>query len=424
MADLQEPPRGFRSYEVYQRVRRADTLSELKPRRLSGPEYLDDPYPILAILRERTPCYRDWPGNAFWVTRYDDVTSVFVDDANYETRPKRWRYGIEEDGQDLGDEVAVRQCVTARADAAAEPIARRIVGAAAAAAGDGQVDLAVELCARYPIELLAAVLDLPPTEMTTFAERYLAMQRGVGWEPTARQIGLDAMQELVAMFEPLLAQRSAGDGDDLVSVAGRLGGTARDLVMTLLEADHETLHGGLANTWFLLATHPEQLEAVRADPRLVKVAFLEALRHSAPVLSADRFCRHEVERFGRLLPAGALVRCSAAAANRDPRVFADPDVFVVGRKDLCQREPRGSYRADGLPSGISFGTGAPSKHPAEPEDRPRSLYALTRDLAVIAINVVLDELPAIRLADAAEPRLHSRRLGELHTCWSLPMTWR
>jgi pulcherriminic acid synthase len=208
-----------------------------------------------------------------------------------------------------------------------------------------------------------------------------------------------------------------------VSVVAGLGGDAEDLVATVLELDHETLHGALANLWFLLLTHPEQLQVVRSDRRQVKLAYLEALRHSPPVLSADRFCRHEVERFGRLLPDGALLRCSAAAANRDPRAFSEPDDFVVGRADLCQREPRGSYRADGLPSGVSFGTGPPSKHPAEPEDRPRSRYARTRDLAVVASQVVLDDLPTIRLRDGAEPRLRSLRLGEVHTCWSLPTTW-
>ena len=34
--------------------------------------------------------------------------------------------------------------------------------------------------------------------------------------------------------------------------------------------------------------------------------------------------------------------------------------------------------------GIAFGLGPPSRHPAVPEDRPRSLYALTRDAAVTA----------------------------------------
>ena len=155
----------------------------------------------------------------------------------------------------------------------------------------------------------------------------------------------------------------------------------------------------------------------------MKYAYLETLRHSPPVISADRFARHEVERFGRLVPDGALLRCSAAAANRDPRVFADSDAFIVGRKDLCQREPRGTYRTDGLASGISFGTGAPSKHPAVPEDRPRSAYALARDLAVIASLVLLDELPTVRLQEGVVPQRRSRRLGEMYTCWSLPVTW-
>ena len=82
----------------------------------------------------------------------------------------------------------------------------------------------------------------------------------------------------------------------------------------------------------------------------MKLAYLETLRHSTPIVFAKRFARHEVERFGRLLPAGALVLCCAGAANRDPEIFADPDQFIVDRKDLCQREPRGHYRADGLES--------------------------------------------------------------------------
>jgi len=161
-------------------------------------------------------------------------------------------------------------------------------------------------------------------------------------------------------------------------------------VVTLLERDHETLHGGLANLWHLLLAHPNQLDHVKRERRMLKFAWLEMLRHSTPVTAAKRFARHEVERFGRLLPEGALVICSAAAANRDPRVYTEPDRFLMTRKDLCQREPRGQYRADGLPAGIAVGLGKPSKFPAVPEDRPRSLYAITMSTAVTASNVLLD----------------------------------
>jgi hypothetical protein len=151
----------------------------------------------------------------------------------------------------------------------------------------------------------------------------------------------------------------------------------------------------------------------------MKFAYLEALRHSPPILTADRFARHEVERFGRLLPEGALMHLSAAAANRDPRQFNDPDRFDVARKDLCQREPRGQYRADGLPSGITFGHGPPSKLPAVPRDAPRSSYALTRDLAVAASSALLERYPSLRLAPGEQPLMTAEYLGAPYTCAEL-----
>jgi pulcherriminic acid synthase len=407
---------GYRTYEIYQRARPGETTELIKPRQLSSDAYLLDPYPLVAVLREHYPCYRDWPGNAFWVTRYDDVTSVFADEANFETRSRATVCGRPAWGRDLGGELDVLRCLERTADEHGEEIVRRLVG-------ELDRDLATEVLARFPFELLCTAMAVEPT--VELARRYLLIQRAPSWDPTARQQGLDALDALAAWAEPLLAERRGLDGsaagDDLISIVAAHGGTGADLAVTLLEMDHGTLHGVLANLWFHLLAAPDRLNAARREPLSVKAAVLETLRHSPPIVSVDRFARHEVERFGRLLPAGALVRLSAAAANRDPRVFDDPDVFDVHRRDLCQREPRGQYRADGLPSGISFGTGAPSKHPAVPEDRPRSRYAITRDLAMRATRVILDEVPSIRLADGAAPRLRSLRLGEIHTCWSLPV---
>ena len=418
-------PSGYRTYEIYQRERVGESTAKIQPRQLSSAQYLTDPYSLLTILRENYPCYRDWPGNAFWLTRYDDVTSVFVDDANFETRPKRWFYGLADYGRDLRDEHAVLTQRARSYDELADKVANELVDRFV---DDGGVDLAVAFAARYPLELLVRALALPVDDTPMFIQRYVQMQRGWLWEPAAQQAGRRAIGELTAYFEPLLAARRADPGDDLISVIGGLDrgdgpATAADVVVTLLEEDHETLHGALANLWHLLLSDPAQLDHVRSNRRMVKHAYLETLRHSTPVLAARRFARHEVERFGRLLPEGALLICSAAAANRDPIVFANPDQFIVGRKDLCQREPRGMYRTDGLPAGIAFGLGKPSKFPALPEDRPRSRYAITRDVASIATNVLLDRLPGVRLALGAEPTLRSLRLDEMHTCWRLPVVF-
>jgi pulcherriminic acid synthase len=413
---------GYRTYEVYQRERVGQSTPDISPRDLTSNRFLVDPYPKLTVLREQYPCYRDWGGNTFWLTRYDDVTSVIADEANFETRPRAWHLGLDE-GRDLCSDLGVATAwssgIESNAESLAATVVERLVGA-------GRFDLARDLAAPFPVELLVRVLDLPAIDRGLLAERYWRMHLGAGWEPRARSDGLRAAAELAAQFETLLDERRADPGPDLLSAVALAevdGGptTGWDVVATLLEIDHQTIHGALANLWFLLLTRPDELMAIHHDRRLVKSAYLEALRHSPPVLTARRFTRHEVERFGRLLPKGALVNCSAAAANRDPRVFSQPDRFDVERKDLTQREPRGQYRADGLPSGISVGTGPPSKHPAVPEDRPRSLYAITLDVVVAVSRALLDTTRDVRLIAGAEPVLRSLRLGEMRTCWSLPV---
>lgn len=415
---------GYRTYEVYQRERVGETTNLIKPIELLSAGYADNPYPQVEILREHYPCYRDWAGNRFWITRYDDVTSVFTDDANYETRSKQWSYGGADLGRDLGAELPVLWAIERRTTDALSEVVDKVLGDVGLA---DSPDLASGFAARIPLELWGRVLDLPDADLGWFATRYWRMQRGATWHASSQRDGRVAFEELVRYFEPLMAARRSAPGDDLVSVVAGMElpegvATADDLVATILETDHETLHGALSNMWFQLLMNPGQLEVLRADSRMIKFAYLETLRHSPPVISADRFARHEVERFGRLLPKGSLLHCSAAAANRDPRQFAHPDTFVVERKDLCQREPRGQYRADGLPAGIAFGLGPPSKHPAVPKERPRSTYALIRDVAVHASAALLEAWPNVSLAANSEPLLRSLRVGEMHTCWNLQIS--
>ena len=414
---------AYRTYEVHQRERVGESTENIKPIQLVSEEYRQDPYPLLEILRENYPCYRNWQANSYWLTRYNDVTSVFTDDANFETRPKAWYLGVPEYGRDLRFALPVLEAQAARIDGSAEQIASALADALARQGGG---NLATEFAAAFAMKQLAHVWGIAAEDEEEFCARYWRMQRGTSWDPHLQLDGVRALRELEQYVESLLARRRASPGEDVLSVLAGLeidGApvSAADAVRTLLEGDHETLHGALANLWFLLLTHPGEFEQARSEQRLMKLAYLETLRHSAPVLSAQRFTRHEVERFGKLLPEGALVVCSAAAANRDPRIFKDPDRFIVDRRDMCQREPRGQYRADGLASGIAFGLGKPSVHPAVPEDRPRSLYAITRDTAVTASLALLDALPDIALEKGAEPRLQALTVGEMHICWRLPV---
>ena len=415
----------YRTYEIYQRERVGESTEKIKPGQLISESYRQDPYPTVAVLRELYPCYRDWLSNCYWISEYNDVTSIFTDDANFETRPKVWSYDLKNPGRNLGEELSVLEAEEMFSDTHAEGIATTI---ASSLAKKGHGDLATEFAARFAMNLLLASLDIPDADAGQFTALFWRMQRGTSWNPSLRDDGKKALDQLTHYLEPIVAARKKQPGEDLISVMAQLSPgdqpvTVRDIVVTLLERDHETLHGALANLWFLLLTHPEERQQAISNRRLMKLAYLETLRHSTPVLSAHRYARHEVERFGRLIPEGAQLVCSAAAANRDPKTFDDPDRFIVDRKDMCQRESRGQYRADGLAAGIAFGLGKPSIHPAIPEDRPRSRYALTRDTAVTASQVLVSHLDNIQLAEGTIPKLSALTVGEMHTCWHLPVTF-
>lgn len=415
----------YRTYEVHQRERVGQSTEKIKPMQLISEAYRLNPYPLLDILRENYPCYRDWLANSYWITRYDDVTSVFTDDANFESRPKTWLLGLTKPGRDLGQALPVLTALSTQTDRYVQPIATNL---AESLATKGEGDLATEFTARFHLELLLSILNIPGSDAGHFVALYWRVQRGGSWDPKLQQDGLKAFYELVTYFEPIITARRTDPGEDLISAIAGLElddgpATAEDLVVTLLEGDNDSLQGSLSNLWFLLLTHPEEFAKARSGQRFMKLAYLETIRHSTPVIAVHRFTRHEVERFGKLLPEGARIVCSAAAANRDPRIFKDPDAFIVDRQDLCQREPRGQYRTDGLASGIAFGLGKPSVHPAVPEDRPRSSYALTRDTVVTASQVLLEHLDNLAVIPASNPHLSSLTVGEMHTCWKLPVSF-
>ncbi len=428
MGEVVAPPRptdpsGLRSYEVYQRLRVHEASPVIRPRQLWSPEFRDDPWPVLHAVREHTPCYRDWIGNAFWVTRYDDVTSVFVDDANFETRTRRWSMDLAHRGRDRRHDISVAAAETRRMDAGVEALTERVL---AGVDRSRPVDLVRQVLAPIAYGLVAEATDVPDSDRAWFVRTILRVGRASGWDPRWLDDARTAFGELSRYGDDLLALRRARAGDDIVSAIAALDNgdgpaTGDDVAAMWCESDHDTLVGSMANLWSLLLTHRHELDVLGDDRRLWKVAWLEALRHSPPVMTTARWARHEVERFGLLLPAGAMVLCSAGAANRDPRQFADPDEFRPGRKDLCQREARGQYRADGLASAISFGTGAPSRFPAAPEDRPRSRFALVRDTAVTICRQVWAWAGDMRPVDGHVAAPRAMTDGGVRMCWSLPV---
>jgi cytochrome P450 len=105
------------------------------------------------------------------------------------------------------------------------------------------------------------------------------------------------------------------------------------LVMTILSAGADTTVITMANAIRAFCQFPDQWKALQPEPGLLRNAFDEALRWDSPSRMAGRITMKEVEIDGYILPAGTRCGLMFAAANRDPRKWADPERFDI-RRDL------------------------------------------------------------------------------------------
>lgn len=195
----------YRNYEVHQRERVGESTEKIKPIQLVSEDYRLNPYPLVAVLRDNYPCYRDWLANSYWISQYNDVTSIFADDANFETRSKTWSCGLNTSGRDLGQALPVLTTRATQIDRHATAIAATL---ASSLAEKGEGDLATDFSIRFSLELLLSILGIPESDAARFAGLYWRLQRGTCWDPQLHRDGLKAFDELVEYFRPMIERKS------------------------------------------------------------------------------------------------------------------------------------------------------------------------------------------------------------------------
>ena len=209
---------------------------------------------------------------------------------------------------------------------------------------EGRVDLVGHYASLLPVTVISEVLGVP----TSMREQFLAwgdgatptLDMGVDWR-THRSVERN-LDELDAWFRGHLERLRRSPGDSLLShlVAAadddETGFTDHELLATALlvfGAGFETTVNLIANGTALLLAHPRQRQLLAEDPALWPNAVEEVLRFDSPVQRTGRRALRDTTVSGRPVGEGELVILLLAAANRDPRVFADPDTFDVTRPD-------------------------------------------------------------------------------------------
>lgn len=382
---------------------------------LDEDSYFQDPLGYFARLRESQPVARvRMPnyGPAWIVTRYADVRTALTD-SRLSKDVHRWPGGgrsrpSEATGVDAHmlhvdppDHTRMRRLVQkafsprrAALRPRTEEIAAQLLEEMAARGG--VIDLLDAYARPLPIRVLCELLDIPTTERAWMAAAVAA------YDDTEAHSRVEL--ELAAYFTQLIAARRADPGDDLVSALTLVsdeadGLTDEELLATvylLVMAGFDTTVNLIASGTLALATHPEEMTRLRADPSLLPAAVEELLRFTSPVNHAnDRFTTEDVPIGDVVIPAGEWVFPAISSANRDPAQFPDPD-----RLDLS-RDTSGHVA---FGHGIHHCLGAP----------------LARMEAEVALGALLDRFPELSLAVAPEA-LRWRPVSLMNGLQSLPV---
>jgi cytochrome P450 len=375
---------------------------------LLSPEFSADPYAAYRIMRQEQPLIWHEAMQSYIVSRYADVSRAFRDQvfttANYDWQlePVHGRTILQLSGRDH----SVRRALVAPAFRGSElqekflPViernARELIDGFRAA---GSADLVADFATHFPINVIVDMLGLDKADHARFHGWYtsiIAFLGNLSQDPEVTAAGLRTQQEFAAYMIPVIQDRRANPGDDLLSAMclAEVDGTTmsdediKAFCSLLLAAGGETTDKAVASLFANLLRHPDQLKAVREDRSLISCALAETLRFSPPVHMIMRQPAEDVTVSGGTIPAGSTVTCLIGAANRDSERYADPDSFNIFRSDLD--------------SVNAFSAAA--NHLAFALGRHFCVGALLAKSEVeVGTSMLLDAMPDVRLRSGFEP---------------------
>lgn len=315
------------------------------------PAFDADPFPAYKTLRDEYPCFWSEEAGKWVLSRYDDVLNALTDWRTYSSAkgnlvdefPGRAGATLGSTDPPRHDRLRglIQSAMTKRAlDHVIEPARASVRGHLAEVRDKPVFDFVNELGSKVTVDLLFNLFALPKDNADEVRDNAVLM---VQTDPVTRQKNethLAAFRWMADYAENLVAERKKNPGDDLLSnfITAEIDGEklldkeVQLTVTTLIMAGIESLSGFLGMFALNLADFHDARRAVAADLSLIPDAMEESLRFNT---SAQRFKRTltcDVALHGQTMKAGDAVILAYGSANRDERMFADPDRYDITRR--------------------------------------------------------------------------------------------
>lgn len=192
---------------------------------------------------------------------------------------------------------------------------------------DARRDLA--LPAAY--KSISTIIGVPQEGFARFVSLGETAQGG----PRDMQAAVAAIAELDAYFGEQLVLRRKDPKPDMISIMGTAEENGRRMDDNeVIQHCRFLLPGGIETTWrqsanmiMCMLLHPDQYRRVVDDPALIDSTVEEALRWAPSGFVVPRVAAVDTEVDGVRIPAGTSICSVQGVANRDPKMFTDPDQF-------------------------------------------------------------------------------------------------
>lgn len=401
------------------------TRSDIQePLNLTSKAFIANKYAYYRWLREEAPVYKGKISiiNVYLLSRYDDCVHMlkdprFVRNRTTATGGSRSPFPLPKSVELMAHSMItaddpehrrlrnlVHKAFTPRAlaklTARIERLTHELLDRAEK---QGIVDLIPTYALPIPVTVISEMMGVSDEEMPRFRSGMKVLSEGLSGWSILRSIFWD-LPGTVKFVRQLIARKRTNPQDDILTALLQAEEEGEKLtedelvsmVFLLIIAGYETTVHLITNAVVTLLQHPDQLARLRAQPTLMESAIEEILRYNGPIHgSKPGYALEDVELHGVTIPKGAAVVPLFAAANHDPAVFENPQLFDI------ERSPN---RHLGFGQGIHYCLGAP----------------LARLETTIALKTLLTRTPNLHLTVKPQD-LKVQKIPLWHRYESLPV---
>jgi cytochrome P450 len=326
------------------------------------PEFLADPYPAYARIREQSPVFYDEGWDLTFFSRHEDVSTILKDRERF-GRDFRHRLGIDEVDPDLYRRIyppqwplwtryiresfidlepprhtrlrrLVAKAFTKRSSEAfrgrLETAADRILDHAL---DRESMEAISDFATPIPLAMIADLMGIEAADQPRLVEWSHAIVKvfDQNVSETEGQAAEQAIRDFIEFLEDVLAERRRRPRNDLISAMVEVeesGDTLTDeeiigTSILTLNAGHEATVHAIGNGLLALTGFPEQYRRLHQGDADLGRAVDELLRFDSPLQMFERWVLEDTVVAGFPLSKGSKVGLLFGSANRDPDVFGD-----------------------------------------------------------------------------------------------------